>query len=83
MEYGLSETRGPGLEAGRWDTLAVFPWIAPVASSRPSALQTPGWLVPRPHKAMKVVGTHGWPFTGPAGGCRAPAGSAPQPSFES
>lgn len=26
---------------------------------------------------------HDWPFTGPAGGCRAPAGSAPQPSFES
>lgn len=75
MEYGLSETRGPGLEAGRWDTLAVFPWTAPGASSRPSALQTPGWLVPRPRKAMKVVGT----MAGPSLVLQAAAELAPAP----
>lgn len=59
-----------------------FPWMAVGASSRPSAPQAPERLAPR---KQGKGGRQDWhqPFTDPAGGCRAPAGSALQPSFGS
>lgn len=56
MEYDWSETEASGREQMDGTPSPSFIWTAPGASSRPSALQATGLLVPRSHKARKMGG---------------------------